>query len=66
MSNLKALKQQLRIYGCDPFAEVRDIVTGEELPKGIIENLLKTDSIANEKYLNFFLREIGKKNKGFF
>ena len=66
MSNLKALKQQLRIYGCDPFAEVRDIVTGEELPKDIIENLLKTDSIVNEKYLNFVSERLVKGTKGFF
>ena len=46
MSNVKAIKQQLRIHGCDPFAEVnaRDITTGEELPKDIIENLLYADS----------------------
>ena len=48
VSNVKALKQQLRIYGCDP----RDVMTGEELPKFIIENLLNADSIGNEKYLN--------------
>ena len=32
VSNVKALKQQLRIYGCDPFAEVnaRDITTEEK------------------------------------
>ena len=49
VSNVKALKQQLRIYGCDRFAEVnaRDI-TGEELPIDIIENLLNADSIGNE------------------
>ena len=37
--NVESLKQQLRIYGCDPFAEINagDIVTGEELPKGIIK-----------------------------
>ena len=54
VSNVKALKQQLRIYGCDPFAEVnaRDVTTGEELPKFIIENLLNADSIDNEKHLN--------------
>ena len=46
MSNVKAIKQQLRIYGCDPFAEVnaRDITKGEELPEDIIENLLYADS----------------------
>ena len=46
MSNVKAIKQQLRIHGCGPFAEVnaRDITTGEELPKDIIENLLYADS----------------------
>ena len=46
MSNVKAIKQQLRIYGYDPFAEVnaRDITTAEELPEDIIENLLYADS----------------------
>ena len=49
---MKALKQQLRIYGCDSFAEVnaRDITTGEELTKYIIENLLNADRIGNQKY----------------
>ena len=66
VSNLKVLKQQLRIYGCDPFAEVRDIITGEELPKDIIENLLKTDSTVNEKYLNFVSERLVKGTKDFF
>ena len=68
VSNKKALKQQLRIYGCDPFAEVnaRDITTGEELPKDIIENLLNADSIGNEKYLSFVTERLVKGTKGFF
>ena len=67
VSNVKALKQHLKIYGCDPFAEVnvRDIITGEELPKDIIENLLNTDSIGNEKYLNFVTERLVKRTKGF-
>ena len=46
MSNVKAIKQQLRIYGCYTFAEVnaRDVTIGEELPKDIIENLLYGNS----------------------
>ena len=68
VSKMKALKQQLRIYGCDPFAEVnaRDITTGEELPKDIIENLLNPDSIGNEKYLSFVTERLVKGIKGFF
>ena len=67
VSNVKALKQQLKIYGCDPSAEVnvRDIITGEELPKDIIENLLNTDSIGNEIYLNFVTERLVKGTKGF-
>ena len=68
ISNVKALKQQLRIYGCEPFAEVnaRDITTGEELPKDIIENLLNADSIGNEKYLKFITERLVKGTKRFF
>ena len=46
MSNVKAIKQQLTIYGCYPFGEVnaRDVTTGEEIPKDIIENLLYVNS----------------------
>ena len=68
VSNMKALKQQLQICGCDPFAEVnaRDITTGEELPKDIIENLLNADSIGNEKYLSFVTERLAKGTKGFF
>ena len=63
VSNVKALKQQLRIYGCDPFAEVnaRDNNRGEELPKDII-----ADSIGNEKYLNFVTGRLVKGTKGVF
>ena len=68
VSNMKALKQQLQIYGCNPFAEVnaRDITTGEELPKDIIENLLNAGSIGNEKYLSFVTERLVKGTKGFF
>ena len=47
---------------CDPFAEVnaRDITTGRELPKDIIENVLNADSIGNEKYLNFVTKRLVK------
>ena len=46
MSNVKAIKEQLRIYGCYPFAEVnaRDVTTGEEITRDIIENLLYANS----------------------
>ena len=52
---------------CDPFAEVnaRDITTGRELPKDIIENVLNADSIGNEKYLNFVTKRLVKGIKGF-
>ena len=68
VSNVKALKQQLRIYGCNPFAEVntRDVTTREELPKDIIENLLNADSIGNEKYLNVVTERLVKGTNGFF
>ena len=68
-SYVKTLKQQLRIYGCDPFPGVvnaRDITTGEELPKDIIENLLNADSIGNKKYLNFVTGRLVKGTKRFF
>ena len=67
VSNVEALKQQLRISGCDPFAEVnaRDITTGE-LPKDINENLLNADSICNEKYPQLCHRKTGQRGKGVF
>ena len=67
VSNVNALKQHLRIYGCSPFAEVnaRDN-TGEKLPKDITENLLNTHSVSNEKYLNFVTERLVKGTKGFF
>ena len=68
VSNVKALKQQLRIYGCDPFAEVDtgDITTGEELPKDITEKLLNADSIGNEKDFNFVKEKLVKDQRVFF
>ena len=68
VSNVKALKQQLRIYGCNPFAEVDtgDITTGEELPKDITEKLLNADSIGNEKDLNFVKEKLVKDQRVFF
>ena len=58
----------MRIYQWDPFAEVnaRDITTGEEFPKDIIENLLNAGSIVNEKYLNFVTERLSKEAKNFF
>ena len=68
VSNVKALKQQLRIYGYDPFAKInaRDITTREKLPKDIIKNLLNADSIVNEKDLNFVTKRLVNGTKGFF
>ena len=68
MSNVKALKQKLRIYGCDLFAEVnaRDITAGEEIPKNLIENLLNADSIGHKKYLSFVTERLVKATKGVF
>ena len=68
VSNMKALKQQLRICRSDPSVDLnaRDITTGEELPKDIIENLLNPDSIGNEKYLSFVTERLVKGIKGFF
>ena len=64
VSDVTVIKQQLRICGCNPFAEVkaRGITTGEELPKDITENLLNADSIGNEKHLSH--RKIGQRKKG--
>ena len=64
---MTALKQQLRIYGCDPLVEVNagDIITGEELPKDIIEKLLNADSIGNEKDLNFVKETLVKEQRFF-
>ena len=66
VSNVKALKQQLRIYGCNPFAEVnaRDITAREELPKDIIENLLTVLGMKNVSILS--PKECWKEQKGFF
>ena len=65
---MKALKQQLKICGCDPFAEVNasDIATGEKLPKDMIDNLLNADRAGNEKYLNFVTKRLVKGTKRFF
>ena len=64
---MKALKQQLKICGCDPFAEVNasDIATGEKLPKDMIDNLLNADRTGNEKYLNFVTKRLFKGTKRF-
>ena len=53
--NVKTLKQQLRINGCNQFPEVnaRVITTGEKLPKDVIKNLLNANSIVIEKHLTF-------------
>ena len=67
VSNVKAFKQQLRIYGCNLFAEVntRDITTGDKLPRDKIENLLNADSIGNGKYFSFVTERLVKGTKGF-
>ena len=64
---MKALKQKLKICGCDPFAEVNvsDIATGEKLPKDMIDNLLNADSTGNEKYRNCH-KTTGQRNKEVF
>ena len=67
-SYVKTLKQQLRIYGCDPFPGVvnaRDITTGEELPKDIIENLLNADSIGNKNISILSQEDWRKEQRGF-
>ena len=68
VSDVTVIKQQLRICGCNLFAEVkaRGITTGEELPKDINENLLNADSISNKKHLSFVTERLVKGRKGLF
>ena len=56
--HLKALKQQLRQYGIEPFASCRagDITTGVELPRNLIKGLIDADIIGDKSY-NVFVQE---------
>ena len=56
--HVKALKQQLRQYGINPFASchARDITAGVELPKNLVKGLIDADIIEDKAY-NVFVQE---------
>ena len=52
-SNVQRVKEKLRGYNVNPFADVPHIVTGNELDPKIIEGLLSAPEIGDERYKLF-------------
>ena len=65
--HVKALNQQLRQYGIDPFASchARDITTGVEFPKNLIKGSIAAYIIGNKAY-DVFVEEVLIEGKKFF
>ena len=66
--HVKALKQQLRKYGINPFASghAKDITTGEEIPSDLINGLIHADVFGDDIYKTFVQERLVDGTKSFF
>lgn len=66
--HVQALKDQLKKYEVDPFSndEAKDLTTGKEIDKKIINGLLNAENIGKAKYKEFVQERLVEGNKSIF
>ena len=59
MNNIKWLKLILFQYTINPFGErpAKDIATGKDLDKGIVQELIYVPTVSNKKFIIKFVEE---------